>query len=810
MIFDKKKEIKELLDRNDDLIYRLDEAEEKNDDLLERLDRIAGSDQNSVRTHSRSDSNVKHRRRPLSRHLHRVMDQVNLIRRTLTDSPHSDTSKNGHRISMSTFESSLADDASNVEAFSNLLKQIQASVSEHMADYKSALVEAENARNDYDELLEVYRSLKFDLENAVARNEAEAVIDEYEEQLSEKRQKVADLETEKEDLWDNIRVVNQGLAEIERERNSLLQLNAHLAEKNEELQEAALSQNPMRKELASLSRDHDELQLELEMKEKDLQSLNLELSNCEAELDAKNAEIKALQDRVKSLKSQLDRYIEDLEKDAASKPAITEDLSRDFRELSLEDGQKLDVKKSQELITQVLKGVQECYNKNATLDNLSEQINEVFDSVKEFDSIIEQLHEANHTNAEIAGLIDEKDNIITDLNSQLEAATNDATNLQHAINNLENDLKTRSIHSESSSKKIEELEETIRSLELDLEAEEELRAELTEVRTMFDKTKEDLHVLNEDILDLESKNSELLSELEKEHAERDHLETEISMLREDFESTERILGNQNHERNRLLENIKDLNGRITDLESSKLDYEKKNKNLSKRMNELNSTKEELLNEIGRKNAALGDVVKERGKLSRDMELLSHSYSQETSKSNNLERQILSLVQATSASNTINASNAGAIFKQQTYHRMLELDKEVQTQREKMKALELDLQDKNQKYSKRGSDFFAVLSDILSAVSASSEKTWQSKISEAMDEIRRNPGTAIDNCKKLGSLIREGIKKIGDKCADLEDKITELKKAASMAHMGSTTSEDDHLAVCIRGDFLSILKEKNYY
>lgn len=765
LLYNKKLEVSDLLRKNDELMFRLDETEEKNELLHSRIDQLSESD---PRTQSRSSNGRSRMQPPPPRQLHRVLDQVNNIKRTLGDS--NPESRHGHRISMSALESSLGDEASNVEAFSNLLRQIQAYVSEHMEEFKVALLESEKARTDYDELLRVHTAMKSTFENSMRRQDD--FIDEYEEQLAEKQEQVNGLALENKEMINTIRALTQGLTDAENTQTNFYHLEAYAAETKAELAELAHSRDTIAKELASLAQDYEDLRLELEKKDKDYQSLNLDYSNCETELSVKDAEIKALQDRVKSLKAQLDSYIAELEKDAA-KPAPSDELSRSFNKLSINDNESLGLPESKELIAQVLKGVQECYNKNTTLETLSEQVREVFESMKEFDSIVEQLHEANKTNSEISTLLDEKDSKIEILDTKVKSAVKDASTLKETIKALES--KIASTSSSDDLKKIQDLEENIKALETNLDTEAQLTAELVQVKDQLEKATEDLNILNEDILEFESKNAELAGDLEKEISEREHLQEENAMLREDAEATEKILGNQNQERLRLVTEIKDLKVQVSDLESELAEQAKKNKGMSKRIKDLSGSQEDLIEEIEKKNQVLGDLVKERGKLSRDLEMLTHNYSEETSKSSSLERQVLSLMQASSNS-SLNSSSGGTVIKQQTYQRMLDLDKEVQVQREKMKTLELELKEKNKKYSKRGSDFFVVLSEVLSAVnSASADKAWQAKLSEAMDEIRRNPGAAVDNCNKLGNFICDGVKTIGDRCARFEETVTKLKK-----------------------------------
>lgn len=785
-------EISEVNSINENLEQRIHALEEEQQDLIATIDDLRALAQSP----NKSPVIIKNGQEGESKEdsFDEIISLANDIKEKLTAIP-----LDGQDSPTPIAKLAISDAESTTEFLYNVLKQIQQSVTMYSEGMKHSMNDSEATRNDYDNLLTIYNKLKADLDNFVSRSEAEAAIEEIENVLYEKEQELNELRDEKSELWNNIRVVNQGLADIERERAGLIQLNKHLMQKNEELREFSINQSPALEELEALSKSNDELQDELDYKEKELQSINLEYSNCEAELEAKNAEIKALQERVKSLKVLLETHNESGDKFLSPKPSFEQNLFERNMSPRKSDASVIihsRSKSASEIVKYILQNVQDYYNKDATIDDLTDHIDEIFESTKQFDEIEEQLNEANKVSTELTALIDEKLAEITELNSKIEATEgqealfrekivslekeieaktsesetanmhseemsekilllenerdahkseienlrNDAQIAKSKVKELELELKQRTSEIETSERHIEELEENIKALEIDLEAEQALRSELDQIRTDFEKASEELDDLNNENLDLEARNSELSADLDKQHEEYEELQAQIQDLQSD---------------NRVQE-IQSLKAHISELEKTVKDQAQSNTDLQQRLAKLIATKDNLTLEIDKKSNALGEIARRKGQLDRDMQLLHQNYNNESKKAVNLERQVLSLVQASSTSTMLNASNVGSIFKQQTYQRMLELDKEVQSLRDKMKTLENELKDRNLKFTKRGTDFAVVISDILLALQRNSDSEWQTKIGTILEEIRRNSSGTGEDYKRLGGIIREGI------------------------------------------------------
>ena len=719
---------------------RVEFLEQKQEDLLETINNLK-SENNESEKGTPDSRKVPTGDKDDPTNLAEIINLANDINERLSifESPESEKSE-----TKSIPEFSLL----NQDSFYSILKRIQVTVIENNDEYQKAIDDSIKAQQDYETLMDMYKNQRYDDDTYISRYEAELAYKDLEQITYEREQEINELQSERSELWNNIRLVNQGLAEIERERNSLIQLNTHLANKNEELNEIAMSQNPIMEELESLSREYEDVQQELEGKEKILQSLSLSYSNCEAELEAKNTEVKALQERVKSLKSSLEVENETSENNITPKSSFEHDTElRSSDDTSVMVSPKMTPKNSAEIEDYILKSIRSYYNKEAKAEDLKDHIDEIFESVKQFDEIVEHLDEVNKINSDLTTLLDGKEANIETLNDTIKLNEEHESELQDKVTYLEHELNARTSECEALHRQIEELEDANRSLEIDLEAEQALRSEFSQAHSKYEKATEDLTILNSENLDLESKNAELTLEC-------DQLRTRLEQLNQETDSNE----------------INSLRISLAKFEKSEQNLTQKNSELQEQLKLLSASKEILAHEIDKKSHTLGEIVRRKGQLDRDMELLNFNFNQESKKAVTLERQMLSLVQAQSTSSMINASNAGAIFKQQTYQRMLELDKEVQSLRDKMKILDGELKDKNQRLNKRGTEFAILISDIFISLQKFSDNEWQSKISKILDEIGRNSGVGTEDYKKLGVLIRDCVKHISRRYQDHEDDI----------------------------------------
>lgn len=782
-ISQKENDFQELQNANNELVYQMEVLEQKNDELFDQLATARKEKRLSTVVSSTKDSSVDYRQlEEMTKYADHIKEK--LIMRLQNASLQSNS------LDLLNNSSTPIQNQSLPEFFLKLLNQIDYTVNTHVEEFDNTKKESETINNSYHELLDIYNSLKEELDNCVTREEAVSAIEEVENLLREKEQELSDLRDEKSELWENIREINQGLIEIENERAELLKQNDALTQQNEEQStELTQTRNSLLGEVEELISTYKRLTEELALKDQELQSSKLEFSNCESELAAKSADVDALQARLKTLMTS--HSATDSEKRSSS--------SRDLHgSLPIEEEEKsVDTADSNYIVQDILKKLQNVYGKEAHKEELLGILDEILESVKQFDMIEEQLNEANVACADLTTLIDNKLDEIVQLNakiedfersdashkeriSELEKSLEEKTSENAAISkeietvkqqilgleklhdhegpsdrpqqddseashkdisHLEFELEQKELELSANSRLIEELEENIKSLEIDLEAEQDLRAELEEVHSKYTKANQEIDDLSNENLELEIRNSELLADLEKLHDDHSTLQQQL-----EHEGSAKIIRNLTAEVEKLQEQVKE--------------YEKSTGDLQTRMKRLSLTKDDLIQDIDKKNGAFTDVSRRKGQLFRDMEQLSHNYNKETQKTSSLERQVQSLMQATSTQGLLNATNVGNVFKQETYHRMLELDQEVQTLRGKLGALEGELKSYNLKYTKRGTEFASILTEILLALRRSSNKEWQSKISELLDEVRRNSGTAVDDFKRLGGVIQEIIVQLG--------------------------------------------------
>lgn len=799
-------EMLDLVKKNEELLYRLGDSDSRNDNYLNHFDEISDTGKNSrslprarSRNLSRTDSRSLRPESRLSRNDSKPNRTVRRLQSSLKIQKLLETFysaqnllidpedvSHSRRISISEFEANLDDDSSNFDAFGVLLRQLEYYIGNHVDIYNSTVNEAEHYQRSYEELEEAYKTAKLDLENAVGRTEAESAINHYERELTKQNEVIKDLESEKEELWDNVRAVNQGLAEIEEDRNRLVQLNDELSARIIELESPAVSQEP-----APVTNDYEQLLNDLEMKEKEVKDISDDLLNCEAELESKDGEIKALHERVKSLKTQLNSYIEDLEKDQQKKRGVDKGGSA-LSDTTLAENENHDY--NQEIVDKVLNGVCEFFNEDATMDDLVQHLDDMFDSFKEFDKIVEELHQANTVNSEFTNLIDEKDQEIVDLKLQLSSNISQISDLKTNNEQIKLELEAR-----DNSARLEELETILKTREQELDASEERKAELEEAQANLNATIQHMEKEHES---LKSTHVHVLQEYNTKEETIQMLEEEQQLLVGEKDQLMVKKEQLMNDKKQLIEEKKTLKRQMGAVEGELNNYRDENEKLLSHIDGLDESYEQLMRFVDEKDTLINNLTKECTKLTKDIKKLHHNYNKEASKSNSLERRILSLVQANrSVSSSPGNVSVGTAFKQKTFQRMLQLEKdheenqnELQVLRAELKTAEQDLITQSEKYASQGSDFFGLLSNLLMLVSKSiDEKPWHDKLAQSMDDIRANPTNHVNNCNILCTLILDGVKIIADNCVFYENQITSLKQQQSpeAIHLPKNQQEYQH-------------------
>lgn len=680
---------------------RLSDYRNENEDLRDRISQY----ESDLRRHSRTPSSRQSRRQPQPRQLTKVVEQFNDISKTLSY-PARGTPR-ATRLTSSVLESQLADDSSHIEVFSDLLRQIQSSLETSLEDKQAA----------YNDLLREHNRLQ-------DQNVSRQMYNRLASEVDKKNEELVDLE---ENFVREINGINETLADVEHQNFSLMNEINDLKKQNALLADMANENNRLKSDLTETLRDNKHLQEDLESKEKEVKSLCLDFSNCESELASQTAENRALQDRVKSMKVQLDSYVEDMKREAEN--AVPEELITGVRKLSIAGG-KLDYDESKDLISQLLRSMQECYDKHTTLDNLPEQVSRVFESIK---GLEEQLHQANELNTELTDLLEEKEQAISDLHKKIDSSNERISTLNEQIKDLEEEIDSSTTKYESDMKALtERLEDKIKSLELDLEDKEDYISELQDDRERYQNDRDDLETLSNENYALEAKNSELNVNLTKARQERDKLQQELRLIGQNWESAE-ISSNDN----------------ISKLETALSDKNKQISELVDQLKQLGLSQDVLSQRLEAKETALEQAIRQNKFLSTDLQSLTKSYNGEVGKVKALKNELRPLVQVTSNSSSGKASRTSSSTS------VVELEREVQSLEKELKANSL-------KYSERGSDFFSILCEILTAVHQSVDKVWQDEISAVLDKIHSRPGTAMENYKILGDLILKCVRHLRER------------------------------------------------
>ena len=502
-------EISELQEVNEDLSNRVMLLEERNEELLQMI--ADGDDMNEPKTpitpKTKGSAFLNFTEND---QLESLFMLANGIKEKLAISPLQRTTPNQS-------PSSNISKMSNAETFQDVLKQILISVNQFSEDYRTLLSSSKGLQADYDAILDAYNTLKADLDNFVLRSEAETAIEEVENLLYAKEQELETLKNERSELWNNIKLVNEGLEEIELERNNLIELNTQLADKNEKLTNMAISQDSLMEEVDKLSRDNTDLRDALEEKDNELQVLSVEYSNCETDLEIKTKEVKKLQDLIKSLRSGT-TLATNSEPTTPESPVSNRS---DTRSVVMNPNTRRS--DSDDIVEYFLSGIKQFYNKDTDLDNLTAQFDELLESVKQFDEIAVQLQEASKVNTDLTNMVEERENMLSDLTERVKAGEKKEKELNDELATVK--------------KKLEENSTEYKKLQDELSALKDKAASYSELQEKFDaleKKTEDYDKLHAQLLVLQEK-SDKCDRLKKELSELENQREEEGAIREQAE-----------------------------------------------------------------------------------------------------------------------------------------------------------------------------------------------------------------------------------------------------------------------------------
>lgn len=646
--------------------------------------------------------------------------------------------------------SSTTSKKSNAENFEEILKEISFSVTKSSEDYRTLLSSSKGLQMDYDSLLEAYNNLKGNLDKFVLRTEAEAAIEEVENLLYEKEQDLDSLKNERSELWNDIKLVNKGLEEIELERNNLIELNTQLADKIDELTDNALTQDSAAENIDKLSRENADLRDTLEEKDNELQVLSVEYSNCETDLDIKTKEVKKLQDLIKSLRSGVTA---DASNDSSPPENTFSDNSDSDSVIMHSNARKTN---SDDIVDYILSGIQQFYNKEANIDNMPAQFDELLESVKQFDEIAEQLQEASKINTDLTNMVEERESTLSDLEEQVKNSEKKEKDLNSKIEILTTQLEEMTSEKNNAQKELDSLKNEYKNhakLQNDFDA-------LKEKSKDHDKLQHDLRVLREKISTYDQLQEELDS-LKKQRKE------EIVLYKQNELTMETVKVELDHLKKELLTS----NSAKNDLHSKVLQLEV----------ELENSRT--------KNHDSDVMSKEIAELRKDI-------SERANKIESLQERIETLEVDLESQIKLNCESQKQVEVLEENVQSLEIDLEAET------ALRLELTQAQKEYENLAEDLELLQAENLDLETRNSELSSEVVRLEAdLDQIDRKKGDSKElnalrnSVTRLESAERRNITTIRELESKLRDlnvsKVDTIKKSSTLDDIARMITQQHH-------------------
>lgn len=726
-------EIKKYSTRNKELEKELEKLETDNEALDERLmemrsklgsragSRLSRPDSQLSKTHSRTDSRLsksgsRGTRSQIARQIEWLIELVKNIENTMSNG-----SGKSYRISTTMLENLTTDDTPMAETFSNILRQVKTALDQYTNDFLSTI---DTSRNDYDELNIAYNTLN---------DQASETIKNLTSDIEELTKHLKLLQEEKISLHDEISSVNEGLSAVEAERENLIETNNKLVAVNRELN----------------SRLH-ETGKDVNEKNQEISRLNKELANFEDLLETKDKEVFELRNLSKTEKTLLeDRTSEEKLKSVNRASA---ELIRVTSEATLADSEK----DYHEIVEMLLKSIHDIISPDVKLENILELLPEIFETVSEFNKMVEQLDTANEINTTAANMIDEKERIILELNEQKETAEAMITELkmqiqdQTALNNQAHDETENQLnHSE---KRLSELNDSINTLTTQLYEFESENAKLEEslAKAVTDlKLEQAEHAISKKKINESEGNSQEIEILQNRIETLNQIitkhEEETQVLKKKLNIVEMEKSSTKNELEALKKGFHQTKQLAQELERENKDF----KRLERAYNELRRTAPdpEQVEQLNYEVTALKNKLSKFG-LSR--EKLQQRHEQDAKNMNRLIEEYNKLVERN--------KELESQFHGAQHQRLLRLDDQLRTQRERVAAFEAEVAVLKQKYGQRGLDFFGILSEILEVVEMHcGDEKWNERLSLVLADIRKQPGSSIENYRQLADLAMEGIK-----------------------------------------------------
>lgn len=638
----------------------------ENDDLLNRLAALESEETNS--------SKPIQKLKPISED--EDIDELILLANDIKNKinlSQEDNEEEGEEISR-TEENDK--EANGVKTFQDMLQFILNSVTKVSDSYKVLAEENKALRIDYEDAVDAYNELKGDLDNFVLRQDAEAAIEEVQMMLQEKEQT----------LWNNLREVNEDLIEIESERKEYLELNTELEKKIQELEELGSDNLPFVKRIEALERDLEDERRQVDEKENEVEVMKIELLNCEAELEAKSTEIKALQDRVRYLKAAEDR----------------------MRRSSFGGSISLDNEIHIETLEYIRESLKTFFGlERLEFNGLRSQVDELIEALKKSD---EQSEAAIKMNTELTNMVEEREDALTSCELQINELKDEIENLNSELEDVRLNLSTTE---ERHNELLEEVESVQKAKEDTDVKIEQLKAQITELTKEKEELASKVEAQQEEddtrsstkIEELDVKIRDLQTEIELVTTENTELLGQLEELRRSNELDMDVEASLREDLAEMADSLDKLNEDIEILQAENLDLETRNSDLTEEIanlkREIKQEPSELADESGAlvlartvesSESAAAAAISSPSLFQNLAKLLSPSLSSSSS-SASTSASILTPSPAPAVGNA-GAAGVGSLLKQQAYQHMLELEKDVQSYKEKIRKLETQLQSKN--------------------------------------------------------------------------------------------------------------------
>lgn len=612
--------------------------------------------------------------------------------------------------------------------FSHMLNQIQAAALDISQKYRDSMAENDKLRirlNQFVGALEEERQYSEEL-NASGNEKIEQLM----QTLAEKDRQLMKNQEYMEALDQEVEQVKMEIDEMEGKNAEVEELKDILQEKRDAYDSLERQYRLLQEELQAVTLDIDEIQNKLNEKDKELERLQSACLSSKEEATSHAAEVKKLQTTIATLK-------------AKGRDSNTQDQSKEIKVLPAGDDN------AQAIVADTLEQVQNVANfEQTTVDTLSVHLASILDEYKHTQLLSSQLVEANEQTNDLLTLLEEKDQLASNLGEKIEALR------------AEVDVKSSEIKKLQS---LQQQQEQRLKMTFDYEKKHEAYArEVDDLQAQLEEQQNEEMILREELDSLHSdlekalkenknfENGEVVSNEEYEQLHQD-FEQLVERLRE-FEMVEKESA---AELKSLEEEREQLEIQVEELQESREEYKTQVETLNNELDEFKAKCESLQRSLESKLQLLTEVSEEKNSLSNEYELLTESFAKQSEKLEILEKQVANSLGSTDGSEKNEIS--GSASKGQAYRRMLELEVETQNSQSKIKVLESELRVNKEKHSKRSREFLMVLREIIDLMDQTLKGDWSSKMAEIMTQTQNTPGYVVDNFLKIGALINEGIK-----------------------------------------------------